>query len=164
MRFGLERKKLSGATLALRIMEFSALLPPLYVMIAVGYPPLLTDDGLFSFLFGLGASLLPRAGLLGLSWLYKLTAREVLVCFAILLPALFIGLWADSRLRAKRETARRSRIVFAAYLALEFVLHLLPLKVNQAFGTAPWILSMIVLAVCLVLTLLDVRAARSDRG
>ncbi|MBQ3481779.1 MAG: hypothetical protein IJH48_05490 [Oscillospiraceae bacterium] len=161
MSFGFDRKKLSGATLSLYFLEFSAALPTLYVLVAVGYPGLLTTKGLFSFLFRLGASLVPRVWLWGLAWLYKLTARELLVCFALLIPALLIAVAADGQLRAKRETARRARIVFAALLTLEIVLHLLPLRLNTAFGTSANVIAVVVLVLCLALTLLDLRAGKN---
>ena len=163
MSFGFDRKKLTGATLALRILELSSALLPLYVMAAVGYPRLLTVESVFSFLCKVGASLIPRAWLLGLGWLYKLTAKEILVCFALLLPALLIAVGADRLLRARAETARRARIGLAAFLALEIVLHLLPLRLNGVFGTSANLIAAAVLALCLALTLLDLRAEKNKR-
>ena len=144
MSFGFDRKKLTGATLALRILELSSMLLPLYVMVAVGYPRLLTVESVFSFLCRLGASLIPRVWLLGLGWLYKLTAK-------------------DNLLRARAETARRARIGLAAFLALEIVLHLLPLRLNGVFGTSANLIAAAVLALCLALTLLDLRAEKNKR-
>ena len=161
MSFGFDRKKLTGATLALRILELSSMLLPLYVMAAVGYPRLLTVESVFSFLCRLGASLIPRAWLLGLGWLYKLTAKEILVCFALLLPALLIAVGADRLLRARAETARRARIGLAAFLTLELALHLLPLGINGVFGAAENLIAAAVLALCLALTLLDLRAEKN---
>ena len=161
MSFGFDRKKLTGATLALRILELSSMLLPLYVMAAVGYPRLLTVESVFSFLCRLGASLIPRVWLLGLGWLYKLTAKELLVCFALLIPALLIGIGTDNLLRARAETARRARIGLAAFLALEIVLHLLPLRLNGVFGTSANLIAAAVLALCLALTLLDLRAEQN---
>ena len=161
MSFGFDRKKLTGATLALRILELSSMLLPLYVMAAVGYPRLLTVESVFSFLCRLGASLIPRVWLLGLGWLYKLTAKELLVCFALLIPALLIGIGTDNLLRARAETARRARIGLAAFLALEIVLHLLPLRLNGVFGTRANLIAAAVLALCLALTRLDLRAEKN---
>ncbi len=161
MSFGFDRKKLTGATLALRILELSSMLLPLYVMAAIGYPRLLTVESAFSFLCRLGASLIPRVWLLGLGWLYKLTAKELLVCFALLIPALLIGIGTDNLLRARAETARRARIGLAAFLALEIVLHLLPLRLNGVFGTSANLIAAAVLALCLALTLLDLRAEKN---
>ena len=161
MSFGFDRKKLTGATLALRILELSSALLPLYAMAVVGYPRLLTVESVFSFLCRLGASLIPRVWLLGLGWLYKLTAKELLVCFALLIPALLIGIGTDNLLRARAETARRARIGLAAFLALEIVLHLLPLRINSVFGTAENLIAAAVLALCLALTLLDLRAEKN---
>ena len=163
MSFGFDRKKLTGATLALRSLELSSMLLPLYVMAAVGYPRLLTVESVFSFLCRLGASLIPRVWLLGLGWLYKLTAKELLVCFALLIPALLIGIGTDNLLRARAETARRARIGLAAFLALEIVLHLLPLRLNGVFGTSANLIAAAVLALCLALTLLDLRAEKNKR-
>ena len=159
-----ERKTLTGATFSLRVLEFSALFPPLYVLGAAGYPALLTSDGVLGFLFRLGAALLPRLWLLGLGWLYKLTGSETLMCFAILLPTLFIALTADTQMRRPLPTARRARLAFAAYLALELLLRLFPLGINRVFGTAAAITAFTVLALCLVLTLLDLRRGREKRN
>ena len=161
MSFGFDRKKLTGATLALRILELSSALLPLYAMAAVGYPRLLTVESVFSFLCRLGASPVPHVWQWGLGWLYKLTAKELLVCFALLVPALLIGLGADNLLRARAETARRARIGLAAFLALEIVLHLLPLRINSVFGAAENLIAAAVLALCLALTLLDLRAEKN---
>jgi hypothetical protein len=164
MKFSItERKKLTGATLSLRVLEFSAVLMPLYVLGLSGYPGLVMKNGLFSFLFRLGAMLRPRVWLLGLGWLYKLTASEVLLCFAVLLPALFAALALDALMRRKLSAARRARIGFAVYLALELILRLLPLQVNRAFGSAAAIAAFAVMALCLALTLMDLRGDREKK-
>ena len=156
MRFSCsERRALTGATLSLRVLELAALLPPLYVLGAVGYPALIGSDGPFSFLCRIGFALLPRVWLCGLAWLYKLTASEVLLCFAVLIPALLLSLGADALLRRRLPDARRARVTFAVLLALELVLRLLPLDINRAFGAGAAIAAIVVLAGCLALTLLD---------
>lgn len=164
MRFSCsERRTLSGATLALRVLEFSALLPPLYVLSAVGYPALFRSGGLLAFLCRLGCALLPRLWLYGLSWLYKLTASEILFCFAVLIPALLLSLGADALLRRRLPDARYARIAFAALLAAELILHLLPIRINRIFGTAAEIGAIVVLAVCLALTLADLLSDRAKK-
>ena len=100
MKFGINvRRGLSGAVLAVYVLELSAALPALYLLTVPGYPALVTKHSLLSFACELGLGLLPRPGLLILSWLYRWRLSEIAVCFTLLLSALLFGLLAERLLK-----------------------------------------------------------------
>lgn len=160
LRFGLfERKALTGAELAVRIYQISSLLPLPYLLIAAGSPPLITKSGLLSVLFDLGCMVLPRPELRALSLLYRLSASEIAVHFAILLPALIVGLAAERLLKNKRR-GRLWRIAYAAWIGLDLLVRfLLP---HLSFPLWAAVTGFAVRLSCLALILLDLRAARKS--
>ena len=160
MKFGFEnRKHLTGADLAVRVMQIAALLPAPYVIAIPGYPALISRRGVLSGLFDLGLSALPRLETLGLSALYHLTLSELAVYFAALGFALILGI-ASKRLLERFP--RAARLMFAALIVLDLVLRLIPLNVNRAFGLAYGIAGFAVRLGCLALILLDLRAAKQQ--
>ena len=160
MKFGFDdRKHLTGGGLYVRVMQVAALLPMLYVLIAPSYPPILTQRSLLSVLFDLGFSALPRWETLGLSALYRVTGSEIAMYFALLIPALVFGLAAK---RLPEKHARTARIVCAALVASDLLLRLLPLKCNTAFGFSCAAAGFAVRLGCLILLLLDLRAAKQQ--
>lgn len=160
MKFGLnDRKYLTGGGLYVRILQIAALLPVLYVVVAPSYPPILTQRSALSVLFDLGFSALPRWEMLGLSALYRVTASEIAVCFALLIPALAFGLAAK---KLPEKHARTARLVCAALVAADLVLRLLPLKFNTAFGLPCAAAGFALRLGCLLLLLLDLRAAKKQ--
>ena len=89
MRFGINvRNRLTGADLYVRIFQLTGLAPVLYVLVACVHPAVFTSENVFSVLFRLGMSALPRWEALGLSRLYRMSHSEVLVCAAVLVFAL----------------------------------------------------------------------------
>ena len=67
MKFGIDiRGKLTGADLAVRIVQIAAALPMLYFVILSGWLSLLTQDTPLTYLFSLGVCAVPRAVALGL--------------------------------------------------------------------------------------------------
>ena len=160
MKFGVDlRGKLTGAEIAVRVYQIAALLPLGYMLLASGYPYLLTKNGLFSVLFDLGLASLPRAEALGLSLLYRRSASELAVYFTMLVIALAVGLLANALLKGGAKKARVSRLVYAGLIALDLVFRLVPLP----FASLPvWAqaLGFLVRAGYLALILLDLRAAK----
>lgn len=160
MKFGFEnRKHLTGADLAVRVMQIAALLPAPYLLAAPGYPSMLTRHSFLSTLFKLGLSVLPRPETLGLSLLYRLTFSELAVFFAPLIFALILGL-ASKRLF--QRFPRAARLAFALCVAVDLILRLLPLSINSAFPAACGIIGFAVRLGCLALILLDLRAAKQQ--
>ena len=165
MKFGVNvRKKRTGGEVYVLIFQISSILPVLFVLLASGYNPVITNNGLFAFLFRLGLSALPTWEGLVLSAVYRKTASEVIVVFVLLAAALAFGLLANRLLKGSEKTARRSRMAFLALIGLDLALRLLPLGFNQAFGLPAAIVAFLIRLCCLVLLLLDLIADRRERS
>ena len=157
MRFGIDiRGKLTGADLAVRIVQIAAALPMLYFVILSGWLSLLTMETPLTYLFSLGVCAIPRAVALGLSALYRQTGGEVLFSMLLAAAALFYGVVMNRLLHSER--GRTARVVLIALIAIDLVLRLLPLGFTKAFGLPCEIIAFALRAVCLVLILLDLRA------
>ena len=157
MKFGIDiRGKLTGADLAVRIVQIAAALPMLYFVILSGWLSLLTQDTPLTYLFSLGVCAIPRAVALGLSALYRHTGGEVLFSMLLAAAALFYGVVMNRLLHSER--GRTARVVLIALIAIDLVLRLLPLGFTKAFGLPCEIIAFALRAVCLVLILLDLRA------
>ena len=157
MRFGIDiRGKLTGADLAVRIVQIAAALPMLYFVILSGWLSLLTQDTPLTYLFSLGVCAIPRAVALGLSVLYRHTGGEVLFSMLLVAAALLYGVAMNRLLHSER--GKTVRVILAALIAIDLILRLLPLGFAKAFGLPCEILAFALRAVCLVLILLDLRA------
>ena len=160
IKFGVNlRKNLTGAELAVRIFQISALLPLTYLLLGSGYPRVFTQYGLFSVLFDLGLAALPRLETLGLSLLYRLSGSELTIYFLMLVVALAVGLLANSLLKGSGKRPFAVRAVWAGLIALDLAFRFVPLP----FASLPvWarIFGFAVRLGCLALILLDLRAAR----
>ena len=164
MTFGVNvRGKFTGADAAVRIFQISSLLPLPYIFLASGYQYLFTKNGLFSALFDLGFAALPRAETLGLSALYRLSSSELAVYFLTLVLALIAGLAAKKLLTGKGRRPVDVRVIWAVLIALDLVFRLVPLP----FASLPvWALAagFLLRAACLILILLDLRAAKKSES
>ena len=102
MKFGVDlRRERTGADLAVLVFQIASLLPVCYVLIASGYPSIVTQRGLFSVLFGLGCSAIPRAEAFALSALYRLTTSEIVFSLLLLAIALLFGVVMKKRLHGE---------------------------------------------------------------
>ena len=122
--------RLSGAKISVRIFQISSLLLLPYILVAAGSYSLFLQENFFSFLFRLGLESLPRLEVLLLSYLYEGTLSEVLVYLAAELIALAWGVIAG-RLLASKKTQRAVVYLIAALIALDLILRLLPLHINE---------------------------------
>ncbi len=157
MKFGVgPGNALRGADLAVRVQQVAALLPAAVIFLASAYRPILLKGGLFPFLFGLGASALPRWELLGLSLLYRLSGSEVAVALALPLLALALGLAAGPLLRSRKRSVP-ARWVLAGLIVLDLLSRLLPFRFNLSFGWPLAILGFLLRLASLALILLDLR-------
>ena len=162
MRFGIDqRNRLTGADLYVRVFQIISLLPVLYVLVACVYPAVFTTRNVLSFLFDAGMSALPRWEALALSWLYRVTASEVLVCFALMAAALFFGLVAGRLLKGVRR-GRTVRAVLAVFIVLDQILLALPPSFRFPFGVPAAVTGFIIRLGCLALLLGDLLTARRD--
>ena len=157
MKFGIDiRGKLTGADLAVRIVQIAAGLPMLYLIILSGMPSLLTQETPVTYLFSLGVCAVPRAVALGLSALYRQTGGEVLFSMLLVAGALVFGVVMNRLLHSER--GRTTRVVLAVLIAVDLILRLLPLGFTKAFGLPCEVLAFALCAVSLVLVILDLRA------
>ena len=159
MKFGIDvRGKLTGADLAVRIVQIAAGLPMLYLMILSGMPALLTMETPLTYLFSLGVCAIPRAVALGLSALYRQTGGEVLFSMLLVAAALAFGVVMNRLLHSER--GRTARIVLVVLITIDLILRLLPLGFTKAFGLPCEIIAFALRAVSLTLVLLDLRAGK----
>ena len=162
MKFGVSvRNRLTGADLAVRVYQVISILPVLYLLVAAGYPALFASRNLFSFLFDLGVSALPRAEALCAAFVYRMTASEIVFSMAFLVLALAVGMAANRVLHG--EHARIARMVYAALIGADLLIRLIPLiplHVSGVFGMQATILAFLIRLGCLALILLDLRAER----
>ena len=159
MKFGIDvRGRLTGADLAVRIVQIAAGLPMLYLIILSGMPSLLTQKTPVTVLFSLGVCAVPRAVALGLSALYRQTGGEVLFSMLLVAGALVYGVGMNRLLRSER--GRAVRVVLAVLIAIDLILRLLPLGFTAAFGLPCEIIAFALRAASLVLVLLDLRAGK----
>ena len=163
MRFGYgDRKALTGTGLYVRIFQIMSLLPPIYIFIVSGYPAVGAKKGIFSVLFDIGVSALPRAETAAVSYLYRLTSSEILVHFAFLIVAFVFGIAAGKLLTGSEKTGRTARIVFAVLICLDILVRFVPGRFNKAFGIPAAAAGLVIRLVCLVLVLLDLRAGKKE--
>ena len=159
MKFGIDvRGKLTGADLAVRIVQIAAALPMLYFVILSGWLALLTQDTPLTYLFSLGVCAVPRAVALGLSALYRQTGGEALFSMLLVAAALFYGGVMNRLLHSER--GRTTRVVLAVLIAIDLVLRLLPLGFTRAFGLPCEIIAFALRSASLILVLLDLRAGK----
>ena len=152
MKFGIDvRGRLTGADLAVRIVQIAAALPMLYLVIVSGWLALLTQDTPLTYLFSLGVCAIPRAAALGLSAIYRHTGGEVLFSMLLAAAALVYGVVMNRLLHSGR--GRTTRVVLAVLIAIDLIARLLPLGFPQAFGLPVEISAFAIRAVSLVLIL-----------
>ena len=119
IRFGLyERGALTGADIAVRVMQICAVAASIFTFITPGYLSLFTKRGVLSTLFELGISSMSRAFTVGLSYVYRLTGSEPAMHFALLGGALVFGLVMNALLRGKPKAGIAARVVFALLILL----------------------------------------------
>lgn len=159
MKFGIDiRGKLTGADLAVRIVQIAAGLPMLYLIILSGMPALLTQKSPVTVLFSLGVCAVPRAVALGLSALYRQTGGEVLFSMLLVAAALAFGVVMNRLLHSER--GRTTRVVLAVLIAIDLILRMLPLGFTKAFGLPCEIIAFALRSASLILVLLDLRAGK----
>ena len=160
MKFGIDiRGRLTGADLAVRIVQIAAALPMLYFVILSGWLSLLTMETPLTYLFSLGVCAIPRAVALGLSALYRQTGGEVLFSMLLVAAALAFGVVMNRLLHSER--GRTARIVLVVLITIDLILRLLPLGFTKAFGLPCEIIAFALRAASLILILLDLRAGKN---
>ncbi len=155
-------KALTGAHLCVRIFQVASLLPLPYIFAVAGYPAVITSRNVLSILFDAGIMAIPRVEALALSLIYRATMNEMAVYFALLVVSLAAGFTFGKLLRSEGGAALRIRRAFAAFLAADLVLRLLPLGFNTVFGLPAAALGALCEAACLAFLILDLRSAERN--
>ena len=165
IRFGTDfRKALTGADLTIRMIQAGALLMVPYIFIASGHMAVLLKPGIFSVLFDMGIAAIPRLLTLGLSYLYMRTGHEVMVLFIALAFALVLGIIGNRVFRESTDHAVRWRKIFLALIIIDTVICLIPLHFNAVFGLPQAAFSIILRAAFIIMILLDLKNAQTDKG
>ena len=153
-------KTFTGAHLAVAIYQVASLLALPYILAVIGYPAIITNDNALSFLFDVGVMAVPRIEALCLSLLYGATSNEVAVYFAMLIPALVVGLVFGKLLPENSSVCVTLRKALVVFIACDLVLRVLPFGFNLAFGLLPAAVGWLVQAACLVFVTLDLRSVK----
>ena len=160
--FGIDiRKKLSGSDLYVKTFQLASILPVVYLFMASGYMAIFSKNTIFSVLFDIGVSVLPRVETMALSYVYHSNDNEVTVVFAMMVIGLILGLLSDKIFRENEKRGIAARKVFIALIALDLVIRLLPMKFNLAFGLPMAVIGFIVRAGFIVLLLMDLKAVKN---
>ena len=160
--FGIDiRKKLNGSDLYVKTFQIATMLPVLYLITASGYLGLFAKGGPRAWLFELGMSALPRWMVLGLSYLYRATSSEVIALFAMLVIALFLGLFSNKIFREDEARGIMARKVFMVLIALDLVLRVLPFGFNMAFGLPFEVIGFAVRLLSVAALYMDIKAHKA---
>ena len=160
LTYGLDvRRGLSGGALYVKIFQAVSILPLPYIFIATVYMGITGSTNLFSVLFDLGMAAAPRAEVLILSYVYRRTASESIVYFALPVIALILGIIADNVLTGNIRRSLIAHKIAAVLIALDLVIRLIPVHANIAFGLPAEVCGFAVRAICLWLVIRDIRTA-----
>ena len=163
IQFGIDsRKKLTGADLYVKIFQLASMFPVLYVFMTSGYISIFSKTSVFSVLFDLGISVLPRLEVLPLSYLYRATSNEITVIFVMLFAGLILGLLAGKLFREDFKRGIRARKAFMALIGIDLIARLVPMRYNLAFGWPMAIIGFIIRLACGVFLYLDLKDAGTD--
>ena len=159
VRFGIDiRRALTGADLYVKTMQAATLLVLPYVFLATSYWVVLQNRNLWSVLFDIGISILPRWEALGLSFIYRMSSSEVIFFFVMMAFALIFGIVAGKVLHDVHDKAVKARKVFMVLIIIDLVRRLIPMRFNAPFGIVPAIIGFAVRVVCLGLIYKDLKA------
>ncbi len=158
-----DRKKLTGAGLAVLVMQISSLLPLLYIILFDGYPSVITRDDIVSWLFDLGITAIPRWEALILSVIYRRYLSELAVYFLLAGIAFIYGIAAGKLLKSDPGKAALFRKILVVLLGVDLVIRLLPFRFNLAFGMPFAVISFLIRLGCLALVLKDFQAVRREQ-
>ncbi len=156
------RRKLNGSDIYVKTFQLASILPVFYLFMASGYLGIFSKRSVFSVLFDLGVSALPRAEALALSYLYRMTDNEIIMVFIMMIIGLILGLLSNKIFRESEKRGIAARKAFIALIAIDLVIRLLPMKFNLAFGWPAAMIGFIIRAVSIVLLYMDIRAAKNN--
>ena len=152
----------SGAAFYVLAFQIASLLPLPLMLFASDSSFVLSKKGILQFLFETGISSLPRAEALGLSTLYRVTSGEIWVYFAVALAALVLGL-AAKKLFPREGKSVAARIVFAALVAADLTVRLIPFSFNRVFDTVPNAIGFVVRLASLAALVYDIVKIKREK-
>ena len=147
--------KITGADLAVVLFQVMSMIMGLYILVIPGYYYLITNRNIFTFLFDLSASCLPRAEYWLLSLIYRMTLNEIIVFFCICVTALAFGLVMKKLLRLTGKAKVIVRIIYLIWIVLDVFIRILPLSINHYPQKSFQIVGIIFRAVLFVLIFSD---------
>ncbi|MBR4024528.1 MAG: hypothetical protein IKI86_04530 [Firmicutes bacterium] len=163
IRFGTDpRKRLNGSDLYVKTFQLASILPVFYLFMASGYMGIFSKRTVFSVLFDLGISVLPRAEALALSYIYRITDNELIMVFIMMIIGLILGLLSNKIFREDEKRGIAARKVFIVLIAIDLVVRLLPMKFNPAFGLPMAAIGFIIRAGSIALLYMDIKAANNN--
>ena len=158
LKFGLDvRRGISGANLYVKVFQLISLLPLPYIFMISVYPGITASRNVFSVLFDLGMAASPRIEIFALSYVYRMTASECLVYFALPVIALILGLSAGSILTGNPDKSLLFHRFIMVMIIADLVLRLIPIHASIAFGLPAQIIGFIIRSICLYLVIRDMR-------
>ena len=137
------KRSFSGAAAYVVTLQASFLATVPFILVASDTSSVISKHGVLQFLFEAGICSLPRAIALALSSLYRATSGEIWFCLALAAFALVFGL-LRSRIFPPEGKSPAVRCVFAALVAADLVVRLLPFSFNRVFGAAPSVVGSVV--------------------
>ena len=146
----------SGAAFYVLAFQIASLLPLPLMLFASDSSFVLSKKGILQFLFETGISSLPRAEALGLSTLYRVTSGEIWVA------ALVLGL-ASKKLFPREGKSVAARIVFAALVAADLTVRLIPFSFNRVFDTVPNAIGFVVRLASLAALVYDIVKIKREK-
>ena len=157
--FGIDiRKKLNGSDLYVKTFQLASILPVFYLFMASGYMGIFSKRTVFSVLFDLGVSVIPRAEALALSYVYRSTDSELIMVFIMMVLALILGLLSGKIFRENEKRGIIARKLFIVIIAIDLVIRLLPFKFNLVLGWPAVIIGFLIRAGSIALLLMDLKA------
>ena len=162
IRFGTDpRKRLNGSDLYVKTFQLASILPVFYLFMASGYMGIFSKRTVFSVLFDLGISVLPRAEALALSYIYRITDNELIMVFIMMIIGLILGLLSNKIFREDEARGIMARKVFMVLIALDLVLRVLPFGFNMAFGLPFEVIGFAVRLLSVAALYMDIKAHKA---
>ena len=117
---------------------------------------MLTSRNVFSVFFDIGFSAVPRIESVPLSFVYRKTLGELYFYFALPVTALIAGILLIRLFSAKGRASLVGKVIYAALIAFDLAVRLLPFRFNESFGLLYGIIGFAARLVCLALVIADI--------
>ena len=126
-------KKQDLTKLYIHIEQGILLIPLLYILTVSGSNYQVTEYNFITFAFEAGLSLIPRIALLFTSFVYRTSRNEVITYFFLAVLSLVLGILASKTILHKRNQKKIYHQIVIAFLCMDLLLRLLPMRFNRIF-------------------------------